>query len=170
MIYQLLMSFNPGIYHKKWQLIIIPAISLVVVVLIMFKALANGTFSSATDLFFTICVFTFCIREANNIVYRLQYKSQSFFKAPGKRLVWQLFLSLIGTWLTFGVLFIGKTLLVAGNLRALSASGFIFFLVVATIISLFINGAYIITYLQQTCCTKRPFLPNNLTKIYFKMS
>ncbi|MBC7935357.1 MAG: LytTR family transcriptional regulator DNA-binding domain-containing protein [Rhizobacter sp.] len=160
------MHFNPGINTKKWQLILIPLIALIVSLLITYNSNSEaGRFFFPWRLFITLCIFTFFTWQANLISYRVLDKRMAFYENPGKRLLVQIISCSMATWISFVLLYFITLFTQGGGLKDFSQSNFFFFLLVATGISFIINSLYFIRYLQSTVLYKEAISTEKLNRL-----
>ncbi|MBC8110858.1 MAG: hypothetical protein H7Y04_07350, partial [Verrucomicrobia bacterium] len=121
------MRFTSGINDKKWQLILIPSIALVVCFVIAARQIPlSNSFQFPWELFFTLLIFTFFIWEVNLIIYRRLDRSIPFFENPGKRLAKQVLYGFAATVLTFSVLFLSMGFLLKSPFNTLQFFTYLF--------------------------------------------
>ncbi len=145
------MTFNPNINNTKWQVILIPVICFIVSVILSYDSgVGMQAYRFPVLLFITLCFFTFFIWKANLVTYRILDKKLAFYESPSKRLLYQIIFCSLTTWGCFFLLYTANYLIINRTLLGLFSSGFFFFFLIASIISLLINCFYIIRYLQYT--------------------
>lgn len=165
------MNFDSGINHKKWQLLLIPTLSLFASLFVLFSSMNNKTqlyFPWRT--FITISVFTYAIWQANLIPYSILDKRMAFYEHPGKRLSAQILSCLVATWVTFTVLYSLVSLVGSGTRARIFNSNYVLFLLVATAISLAINALYVIRYLQATVQYKEALSTQRMNELVAELS
>jgi DNA-binding LytR/AlgR family response regulator len=149
------MNFDPGINHTKWQIIIIPPLAFSISFIIRYNNLSTGqSFHFPTRLFIMLSIFTYCIWQVNLITYRFLDRKMAFYEENGNRLIIQLASCIVATWGTFTLLYFLSLLILEKGFVDFSLPNFLFFLGIATGISLLINSFYIIRYLQSSLLYK----------------
>lgn len=141
------LNFNSGINDRKWQLILIPSIALLVCLIIGYNQSQNSNnFTISYQLLITLSVFTFSIWEVNLIIYRkLDYKIP-FFANPQKRLIIQASYGFLATIFTFTFLFILMRIL---QKSPFTLNIYLNYFLIATGISFVVNTLYVFRYLQK---------------------
>lgn len=149
------MTFQSGINHRKWQLVLIPLVSFIVACIISYSSVKDGaSYFFSWKLMVMIAIFTFVIWEVNIVTYKLLDKTNAFFENPGKRLVVQIVYSVTATWVTYTFLYNIIYLIKGGNYSTFPVNDFFLFFLVSTTIALVINSLYVIRYLQSTVAYK----------------
>ncbi|MBX9782476.1 MAG: LytTR family transcriptional regulator [Chitinophagaceae bacterium] len=129
--------------------------ALTVSVIISYNDLSAGqSFHFPVRLFITLAIFTYCIWQVNRFAYRFLDKKITFYDNDGKRLALQLITCFGATWGTFTLLYFLNLFILNRSIADFSFSNFLFFLGIATGISLLINAFYIIRYLQSSLLYK----------------
>jgi hypothetical protein len=139
------MEFSPNINHRKWQLLLIPPIAVLVSTIISLRNTAQLRWEFPYTLCVVIAIFIFGIWQANLVVYTRLDKSMPFIEDPRRRLMYQVLGNLVATWLAFTVLFALLNLVYQTYFQWPS---YLFYLLIAFGISISLNALYVIRYLQ----------------------
>lgn len=162
------LNFNSGINDRKWQLILIPSIALLVCLIIGYnQSLSTNNFTISYQLFLTLSVFTFSIWEVNLIIYRKLDDKIPFFANPQKRLILQAFYGFLATIFTFTILFILMRLL---QKSPFTLNIYLNYFLIATGISFVVNTLYVFRYLQKAIYYRKAIKTIDLNESIIKLN